>query len=93
MATFTYDGISSGGTQRIARMMPPGDALQFLLKGDQLRLNRAKTMKLVDAVVGLRIDEEDEVAGLDLSQHNESAYSLGLVGSTGLGSSWGASGH
>ena len=40
-----------GGTQRIARMMPPGDALQFLLKGDQLRLNRAKTMKLVDAVV------------------------------------------
>jgi 3-hydroxyacyl-CoA dehydrogenase/enoyl-CoA hydratase/3-hydroxybutyryl-CoA epimerase len=40
-----------GGSQRIARMMPPGDALQFLLKGDQLRLNRAKTMKLVDAVV------------------------------------------
>lgn len=41
----------AGGTQRIARMMPPGDALQFLLKGDQLRLSRAKTMKLVDAVV------------------------------------------
>jgi len=50
-------------------------------------------LKLVDAVVGLRIHEEDEVAGLDLSQHNESAYSLGLVGSTGLGSSWGASHH
>ena len=32
-------------------MMAPADALQFLLKGDQLRLNRAKTMKLVDAVV------------------------------------------
>ena len=32
-------------------MMPPADALQFLLKGDQLRLNRAKAMKLVDAVV------------------------------------------
>ena len=41
----------AGGTQRIARMMPPADALQFLLKGDQLRLNRAKAMKLVDAVV------------------------------------------
>jgi len=41
----------AGGTQRIARMMPPGDALQFLLKGDQLRLSRAKAMKLVDAVV------------------------------------------
>src|SRR6202167_2549781 len=40
-----------GGTQRIARMMPAGDALQFLLKGDQLRLNRAKAMKLVDEIV------------------------------------------
>src|ERR1700733_8539507 len=41
----------AGGTQRIARTLPPADALQFLLKGDQLRLNRAKAMKLVDAVV------------------------------------------
>jgi 3-hydroxyacyl-CoA dehydrogenase/enoyl-CoA hydratase/3-hydroxybutyryl-CoA epimerase len=41
----------AGGTQRIARMMPPSDALQLLLKGDQLEVSRAKTMKLVDAVV------------------------------------------
>jgi 3-hydroxyacyl-CoA dehydrogenase/enoyl-CoA hydratase/3-hydroxybutyryl-CoA epimerase len=41
----------AGGTQRIARMLPPSDALQFLLKGDQLALNRAKAMKLIDAVV------------------------------------------
>jgi 3-hydroxyacyl-CoA dehydrogenase / enoyl-CoA hydratase / 3-hydroxybutyryl-CoA epimerase len=41
----------AGGTQRIARMLAPADALQFLLKGDQLRLDRAKAMKLVDAVV------------------------------------------
>ncbi|MGA8077510.1 MAG: enoyl-CoA hydratase-related protein, partial [Xanthobacteraceae bacterium] len=41
----------AGGTQRIPRMLPPSDALQFLLKGDQLALNRAKAMKLVDAVV------------------------------------------
>src|SRR5208283_2254999 len=40
-----------GGTQRVARMLPPADALQFLLKGDQLRLNRAKAMKLIDEVV------------------------------------------
>jgi 3-hydroxyacyl-CoA dehydrogenase/enoyl-CoA hydratase/3-hydroxybutyryl-CoA epimerase len=32
-------------------MLPPAEALQFLLKGDQIRLNRAKAMKLVDAVV------------------------------------------
>ncbi len=41
----------AGGTQRIARMMQPADALQFLLKGDQLSLDRAKAMKLIDAVV------------------------------------------
>src|SRR3954462_1219285 len=41
----------AGGTQRVARMMAPADALQFLLKGDQLNLTRAKAMKLVDAVV------------------------------------------
>jgi 3-hydroxyacyl-CoA dehydrogenase/enoyl-CoA hydratase/3-hydroxybutyryl-CoA epimerase len=41
----------AGGTQRIARMMPPSDALQFLLKGDQIQLPRAKAMKLIDTVV------------------------------------------
>src|SRR5215467_9853359 len=41
----------AGGTQRIPRMMQPGDALQFLLKGDQIRLAQAKGMKLIDAVV------------------------------------------
>jgi 3-hydroxyacyl-CoA dehydrogenase / enoyl-CoA hydratase / 3-hydroxybutyryl-CoA epimerase len=41
----------AGGTQRIARMLQPADALQLLLKGDQLRLNRAKAMKLIDNVV------------------------------------------
>ncbi|HEY5216732.1 MAG TPA: 3-hydroxyacyl-CoA dehydrogenase NAD-binding domain-containing protein, partial [Pseudolabrys sp.] len=41
----------AGGTQRIARMLPPADALQFLLKGDQLKTDRAKAMKLIDAVV------------------------------------------
>ena len=41
----------AGGTQRVARMMPPADALQFLLKGEQLKVDRAKAMKLIDAVV------------------------------------------
>ncbi len=37
----------------------------------------AVILKVVDALVGLRVSEEDEVAGLDLSQHSETAYSLG----------------
>ena len=41
----------AGGTQRIARMLMPADALQLLLKGEQLRLPRAKAMKLIDNVV------------------------------------------
>jgi 3-hydroxyacyl-CoA dehydrogenase / enoyl-CoA hydratase / 3-hydroxybutyryl-CoA epimerase len=41
----------AGGTQRIARILPPADALQLLLKGEQLRLDRAKTLNLIDAVV------------------------------------------
>jgi 3-hydroxyacyl-CoA dehydrogenase / enoyl-CoA hydratase / 3-hydroxybutyryl-CoA epimerase len=40
-----------GGTQRVARMLPPAEALQFLLKGDQIDVARAKALKLVDAVV------------------------------------------
>jgi Amt family ammonium transporter len=34
-------------------------------------------LKIVDALVGLRVTEEDEVAGLDLSQHSETAYAIG----------------
>jgi len=46
-------------------------------------------LKLVDAVIGLRVHEEDEVTGLDLSQHNENAYALGMVGVTGIGAGLG----
>ena len=41
----------AGGTQRVPRIMQPADALQFLLKGDQVGVDRAKALKLVDAVV------------------------------------------
>jgi Amt family ammonium transporter len=39
--------------------------------------------KVLDAVIGLRVSEEEEDQGLDLSQHAESAYNLGDVGSMG----------
>ena len=34
-------------------------------------------LKVLDAVMGLRVSDEDEMAGLDLSQHSETAYMLG----------------
>jgi ammonium transporter, Amt family len=33
-------------------------------------------LKVIDVVVGLRVPEQEEVLGLDLSQHNEPAYQL-----------------
>jgi Amt family ammonium transporter len=37
----------------------------------------AVILKIVDAIVGLRVSDEDEEAGLDLSQHSETAYAFG----------------
>jgi Amt family ammonium transporter len=37
----------------------------------------AVILKVVDLVVGLRVAEEEEVVGLDLSQHSETAYVFG----------------
>ena len=32
--------------------------------------------KVVDAILGLRVSEEEETEGLDLNQHNERGYAL-----------------
>ena len=37
--------------------------------------------KLLDATMGLRVSDEDEQQGLDLTQHAESAYNIGELGS------------
>jgi 3-hydroxyacyl-CoA dehydrogenase/enoyl-CoA hydratase/3-hydroxybutyryl-CoA epimerase len=42
----------AGGTQRISRLMPTGDALQMLFKGDQIRALMARNMGLAHQVVG-----------------------------------------
>jgi len=34
-------------------------------------------LKVLDVLMGLRVSEQDEAAGLDLSQHSETAYMLG----------------
>ncbi|GLK54678.1 3-hydroxyacyl-CoA dehydrogenase/enoyl-CoA hydratase/3-hydroxybutyryl-CoA epimerase [Methylopila capsulata] len=40
----------AGGTTRVARMLPPQDALQMLMKGEQIRPDKARGMRLVDEV-------------------------------------------
>ncbi len=39
--------------------------------------------KVVDATIGLRVSPDDEAAGLDTTQHAETAYNLGDFGSMG----------
>ena len=46
-----------------------GAALGFALVGTSIIL------KLIDWTIGLRVDAEEEERGLDLSQHEERAYS------------------
>jgi Amt family ammonium transporter len=33
-------------------------------------------LKVIDAIIGLRVSEEEETEGLDLSQHDERGYNL-----------------
>ena len=35
-------------------------------------------------MIGFRIDDEDEVAGIDLAEHAETAYELGNSGGGGM---------
>lgn len=44
----------AGGTQRVARLMPTGDALQMLFKGEKIGPRAAKAMNLVHELVPAR---------------------------------------
>ncbi|MGH2788945.1 MAG: ammonium transporter [Actinomycetota bacterium] len=41
-------------------------------------------LKLVDATIGLRVTEDDEVAGLDITQHSEAGYAFGEGGTVAI---------
>jgi len=41
----------AGGTQRVPRIVAPQDAMQLLLKGDAINIEKAKGLKLIDAIV------------------------------------------
>jgi 3-hydroxyacyl-CoA dehydrogenase/enoyl-CoA hydratase/3-hydroxybutyryl-CoA epimerase len=41
----------AGGTQRVPRIVQPQDAMQMLLKGEALKLDKAKALNLIHAVV------------------------------------------
>src|SRR5690242_12736206 len=41
----------AGGTQRVPRIVQPQDAMQLLLKGEAIKVDRAKALNLIHAVV------------------------------------------
>jgi len=48
---------------------------------------------VIKATMGLRVDEEEEIEGLDYGEHGMHAYDLGLGGGTSLGASTVSSSH
>ena len=67
---FYGGGLSQLGKQALAVVVVAGYAfvVSFALA------------KLIDRIIGFRIDAEDETSGVDFSQHAETAYAEGVHG-------------
>jgi Amt family ammonium transporter len=53
--------------------------VQFYAVGTTLVYSAIGTLvicKVVDVIFGIRVNEKDETIGLDLTQHNEKAYTV-----------------
>jgi Amt family ammonium transporter len=77
---FAWKAINSAGADGLFHGNASQLTTQLIAIGATILLSAPATyliLKLVDAVVGLRVNEDDEYAGLDISQHSERAYSIG----------------
>ena len=73
------NGLAAGGGFHLfgVELLAAAVAVAFSFGGTWL------LAKGIDLVIGLRVSPEDEYAGLDLTQHAESAYSAGGLGRLG----------
>jgi Amt family ammonium transporter len=70
------DGLTNGGgLEQLGRQ-----ALGVIVVAPYSFVVTFGILKALDLTVGIRLDEEDEVAGLDVSQHGERAYIFGGAG-------------
>jgi Amt family ammonium transporter len=77
---FAWKAINAAGGDGLFHGNPSQLWLQLLAVGCTILLSAPVTygiLKLVDATVGLRVSEDDEFAGLDISQHSERGYAIG----------------
>jgi Amt family ammonium transporter len=73
VATFRFHGNS--GPQNGSPHQLLNQVIGVLFTAAYAGIASAVLFKIVDKKVDLRVDEEDEYAGLDVTQHGESAYS------------------
>ena len=76
---FATTAVNSGGANGLLYGHPGQVVNQLVAALLTIALSAIGTfvmLKVVDALVGLRINQEDEVQGLDLTQHGEVAYNL-----------------
>ncbi len=80
-ATKEVNDVFSGAPVGLLEGNPKQVLNQLLASAVAIALGAVATfviLKVVDLVIGVRVTGEDEVAGLDLSQHGEEGYNLDL---------------
>jgi Amt family ammonium transporter len=80
-ATKAVNDVFSGGPVGLIEGNPKQVLNQLIASVVAIALGMIGTiviLKVVDIVIGVRVKEEDEVIGLDLSQHGEEGYNLDL---------------
>ena len=76
---FATVAVNSAGANGLVHGNPKQVIIQLIAVGVTLVYSFVATfilMKIVDVVLGLRVNQEEEVLGLDLSQHHERAYTI-----------------
>jgi ammonium transporter, Amt family len=73
-ATTLGSGVETNGQQIMIQLTSMAFVIAFSV------IATAIILGVLGAVMGLRVDEDDEFQGLDLSQHSESAYVMGATG-------------
>jgi Amt family ammonium transporter len=68
----TASGLLEGNPHQMLNQLA-GVAIAWVLAG----IGTLAILKLVDVTIGLRISEQEELVGLDLSQHGEEGYVAG----------------
>jgi Amt family ammonium transporter len=76
---FASKAVNAAGANGLFFGNPHQLLVQLIATGVTIGFTAVGTVvlyKVVDAVLGMRVEEKDELVGLDLAQHHERAYTL-----------------